>query len=57
MSHAVSIDLFCAAGVGNLVTTIELDDGTRHEVVLVEGRLDRDFSARAVRLTIVEAFA
>jgi hypothetical protein len=50
MSHTLSVDVYCAAGVGDLAATVVLDDGSRHDVVLADGRLDREFPARPVQL-------
>lgn len=52
MSHTLSIDLYCAAGAGDLAAVVELDDGSRHDVTLADGLLERVYEARPVTLAI-----
>lgn len=52
MRYPLSVDVYCSAGVGDLVGRVSLADGTDHDVVLAGGVLDTSFEARPVRLTI-----
>jgi hypothetical protein len=55
MTYALSVDVYCAAGVGDLAATVELADGARHDVVLANGQLDQAFPARPRTLRIAIA--
>lgn len=52
MRYPLSVDMYCAAGVGELAGTVMLDDGTSRDVTLAGGRLETTFEARPVRLEI-----
>lgn len=52
MAHALSVHVYCALEVVDLVASIELESGARETRVLAGGRLDASFDERPVRLRL-----
>lgn len=50
--HPLGVDIYCAAGMDDLTATVELDDGSTREIVLIAGQVETQLPARPLHLRV-----